>query len=328
MPDQLYLLDSAYGTKDQLKRLNNELKGAGIKPIADIVINHSDSPTFHGTGRPDTGESFFAAPDLDHTNPELRAGLKDWLNWLKNEIGFEGWRFDFARGYAPQYVREYIEGSGMAGELCIGDYLPDMTWGCGRHLAPNQDAARKSVVDWIEGTGGECMAFDFPLKYILNQSIANEEYWRLADSNGKPPGLIGVRPDKAVTFVANHNTDSVKRTAPLPPWGYEAGYAYILTHPGVPCVFWDHVFGTSSEPAVRAAVGALMSVRIRNAITSTSTVTILRHDAGLYLARIDDKLIVKLGPSHAISDIMPKESDGWFLACCGRDWIVWERKNE
>lgn len=35
--------------------------------------------------------------DLDHLNEELRAGLVDWMTWLKNDIGFEGWRFDFVK---------------------------------------------------------------------------------------------------------------------------------------------------------------------------------------------------------------------------------------
>jgi alpha-amylase len=39
-----------------------------------------------------------AAPDLDHANPELRAGLTDWLTWLQQDVGFEGWRFDYSRG--------------------------------------------------------------------------------------------------------------------------------------------------------------------------------------------------------------------------------------
>lgn len=44
--------------------------------------------------------------DLDHHNKELRDGLVDWLKWLHSDIGFEGWRFDFVRGYAPKYCRE------------------------------------------------------------------------------------------------------------------------------------------------------------------------------------------------------------------------------
>lgn len=48
-----------------------------------------------------------AAPaDLDHHNPELRDSLVDWLNWLHSYVGFEGWRFDFVRGYAPEYCKE------------------------------------------------------------------------------------------------------------------------------------------------------------------------------------------------------------------------------
>ena len=36
--------------------------------------------------------------DLDHSNEELRGALKEWLSWLRNEIGFMGWRFDFVKG--------------------------------------------------------------------------------------------------------------------------------------------------------------------------------------------------------------------------------------
>ena len=44
--------------------------------------------------------------DLDHHNPELRESLVDWLNWLAKDVGFVGWRFDFVRGYAPEYCKE------------------------------------------------------------------------------------------------------------------------------------------------------------------------------------------------------------------------------
>jgi hypothetical protein len=38
-----------------------------------------------------------ACADLDHLNEDLRAGLVDWLTWLKNDIGYVGWRFDFVK---------------------------------------------------------------------------------------------------------------------------------------------------------------------------------------------------------------------------------------
>lgn len=32
------------------------------------------------------------------------------------------------------------------------------------------------------------------------------EYWRLVDSQGRPPGLLGMWPSRAVTFIENHDT--------------------------------------------------------------------------------------------------------------------------
>ena len=40
LPGQLYNLDSCYGNKEQLQSLTWALNHAGIKPIADVVINH------------------------------------------------------------------------------------------------------------------------------------------------------------------------------------------------------------------------------------------------------------------------------------------------
>ncbi len=57
----------------------------------------------------------------------FRAGLIDWLNWLKNIIGFDGWRFDFVRGYGASYIQEYInECTTAEAALNVGEYWADM----------------------------------------------------------------------------------------------------------------------------------------------------------------------------------------------------------
>jgi alpha-amylase len=33
----------------------------------------------------------------------------------------------------------------------------------------------------------------------------------------------------------NHSSDTLQNN-----WEVEQGYAYLLTHPGVPCVYWKH----------------------------------------------------------------------------------------
>lgn len=40
LPGQLYNLDSKFGNKEQLQGLNAALKQAGLRPVADIVVNH------------------------------------------------------------------------------------------------------------------------------------------------------------------------------------------------------------------------------------------------------------------------------------------------
>lgn len=53
--------------------------------------------------------------DLDHTNEELRLSIIDWMSWLKTEIGYHGWRFDFTKVF-PALQR----GGPAACRLCPG----------------------------------------------------------------------------------------------------------------------------------------------------------------------------------------------------------------
>ena len=58
---------------------------------------------------------------------------------------------------------------------------------------------------------------------ILQTAVENCEYWRLIDPAGRPPGLIGWCPAKAVTFVENHVTGSTPSFWPFPNWGVMLG---------------------------------------------------------------------------------------------------------
>lgn len=49
-------------------------------------------------------------------------------------------------------------------------------------------------------------------------------------------------PSRAITFIDNHDTGSTLNHWPFPSNHLQEGYAYILTHPGTPCVFYDHLY--------------------------------------------------------------------------------------
>lgn len=60
-------------------------------------------------------------------------------------------------------------------------------------------------------------------------------------------------------YIHPHNptiaTGSTQQHWPYPPGDEESGYAYILTHPGMPCVLWEHYFDNGFGDAIKALIG-------------------------------------------------------------------------
>eukprot|EP00878_Enallax_costatus_P012740 GHUV01013304.1.p1 GENE.GHUV01013304.1~~GHUV01013304.1.p1 ORF type:complete len:368 (+),score=80.23 GHUV01013304.1:345-1448(+) len=362
MPGQLYNLNSNYGNEQQLVELLKQLKAAGITPMADIVINHrcADSQDEHGRwnnyhddhdhdghpidwgrwaivcndhefggqGQHDTGDDFWGAPDLDHANPHLREALTHWLKHLRDNIGFCGWRFDFAKGFAAKYIKEYVDGSGCTDDLNVGELWVDLDWGSG-DLEYNQNAARQRICDWIDATEQRSAAFDFVTKGILQEAVKRCEYWRLKDNKGKAPGLIGWWPRQSVTFVDNHDTGSSQKHWPFPGDKIGQGYAYLLTHPGTPCLFWEHFFDWGK--GVESEIKALIKVRQDAGLVAKSKLEILCAEGDMYVSRTTGKhgsVMLKMGPRYDMGRLCPKSEDGWQKVTKGKDYCVWLKMHE
>lgn len=58
-----------------------------------------NNAVFGGTGNHKTGEDYVAAPNIDHTQDFVRKDIIKWLKLLRS-IGFDGFRFDFVKGYS------------------------------------------------------------------------------------------------------------------------------------------------------------------------------------------------------------------------------------
>ncbi|PKB18915.1 starch-binding protein [Flavobacterium sp. 5] len=348
IPTVWYDLNNAQGTQAQLVSLITDLHSKNIKVIADIVINHRggtlgwydfSTPSWNtptetwsicntsnisasgqkGTGAPDydpvaaglksAGESgsFAAARDLDHSNALVREGIKTWMNWLKNDIGFDGWRYDFVHGYDGKYIKEYNDATNpyfSVGELLEGD--------------------RSKIVKWLDYTKGgtttaASTAFDFATKSALQNAFKDNNLSYLKDGSGKASGLIGVWPSNAVTMLDNHDTGPSPYGQDL--WVFPGdqvlkGYAYLLTHPGTPMVWWPHYFNWG----IKNEIDAMIKIRKDNGLSSTSTLNIVAATNNLYAAIIDDKVAMKLG-----SDSWSPSGTGWTLKLSGTGFAIWDK---
>ncbi len=332
MPRRINIQDSKYGTADQLGGAIKALHAGGVKVLADVVLNHrvgykdwadftdpawgpetitSDDEWGKGTGAKDTGLTAAFARDLDHTGPVVRKGIIEWMGRLRSDTGYDGWRYDFARGYGSGYLLEYNRANPPV--FAVAEIWDDLD-------LKNPDAHRQALGAWLDSVDGEVKVFDFTTKGLLQQAVGEEEYWRLADSSGNPSGLIGLKAASAVTFVDNH--DTVPRADghkgwPFPPGKLMQGYAYILTHPGVPCVFWPDFF----NPARKAAITRLMKLRRSAGIDSASAVSIVKAGKGLYAAIIDGRLALRLGLKASW-----EPGKGWASAAAGPGYKIWIKK--
>ncbi|KAF2299582.1 hypothetical protein GH714_038260 [Hevea brasiliensis] len=234
MPKDLYNLNSRYGSIDELKDLVKCLHEVGLKVLGDAVLNHrcahyqnqngvwnlfggrlnwddraivADDPHFQGRGNKSSGDNFHAAPNIDHSQDFVRKDLKEWLCWLRDEIGYDGWRLDFVRGFWGGYVKDYVDATEPY--FAVGEYWDSLGYTYGE-MDHNQDAHRQRIIDWINATNGTAGAFDVTTKGILHSALERCEYWRLSDQKGKPPGVMGWWPSRAVTFIENHDTGSTQ----------------------------------------------------------------------------------------------------------------------
>lgn len=336
LPRQLNVLNSKYGSEAALSNAISALNSRGIKSVVDVVINHrvgtanwadftnpswgcgavvSNDEWAGHCGAADTGDGYSAARDLDHTNATVQTDLKSWIGTRLKNVGFSGIRYDFSKGYGPSYAKLYHDA--MAPNFCVGEVWTNLDFN-------NVDAHRQQLMSYIDGTGGTCAAFDFTTKGLLNQALSAGEYWRLKDASGKPAGAIGWWPQKSVTFVDNHDTGPSETSSngqnlwPAPADKVMQGYAYILTHPGIPTLYYPHVYDWN----LRGAIKTLISIRTTAGITSTSPVTINAAQAGLYAATISgsaNQVAMKIGST----DWNP--GSGWTLAASGNNYAVWTK---
>ncbi len=279
--------------------------------------------------------------DLDHTNNQVRKDILGYLLFLKS-MGYRGWRYDMVHGYHARHVAEY-------------NRLTDPTFSVGEYDWDKQAAQRGWIWNTSMDTSQEgeerlksaSCVFDYSTYFSLETSIGigcnnNADYLLLYGFNNGL-GLMGDNSDdlpwknKAVTFLENHDTgwrtkedgtneehhdfDSFANN-----WQVEQGYAYILTHPGIPCVFWKHYFDWGQE--LQDKIKALINARKVAGIHSGSILHTQYNakDAGIYAAMVEGKngqLFVRIGGEDDQWEPSRSGYENYREYAYGNRWKVW-----
>ena len=204
-------------------------------------VDNNDWLGFPGTDEIITNTKFFGN-DLNTFSTTVQTRLKDWGNWLAGQVGFDGFRLDFVRGFQESFVADWVNNLPLLGgaqRFIVGEY-----WG-----------ADYRIRDWVNNVaagGADVDGFDFPLKNSLkdmangNQSSFNMAWLNHAGMvrNNSGNGLPG---SSVVTFIDNHDTG--KEHDKWLTKDFKMAYAYTLTHEGRPCIFYPHFYGVTQIDA-------------------------------------------------------------------------------
>lgn len=175
--------------------------------------------------------------DFNTFDDSVQARLNDWGYWLADEVGFDGFRMDFVRGFQEEFASDWVSNLPLldgSQRFIVGEY-----WGNAYRI--------NSWVNTVAGYGADVDAFDFPLKFTLTSMCNGDATWdmtnlnhagmvRNTDGNSLPGTSI-------VTFLDNHDTGKEHDKWVTQDWAM--GYAYMLTHEGRPCVFYPHYYGVT-----------------------------------------------------------------------------------
>ena len=188
--------------------------------------------------------------DTDVRDPVVYRETLRWLRWYIKTAGIDGFRLDAVKHiwfpFCQKLLKDIRKSTGM--ELpAVGEY-----W--------SSDLGK--LLFYLDTVKNEMSLFDVPLHYnFYNASQAGDSFdLRTIFENS----LVKERPENAVTFVDNHDTQYGQSLQSfVADWFKPHCYALILLRQkGLPCVFYSDYYGNpvKDRPSV-LNLGKLMKLR-------------------------------------------------------------------
>jgi alpha-amylase len=268
-------IETRFGSRTEMENMVQIFQSVGVELFYDAVINHSgnadqQAPYQCGTGSgyvifnplsgrfqrtaanfhpnnihcdnnaPYHNKIFFE--DLCHYSAGTKDSLIVWMDYVINDLHFNGFRIDAIKHIEPQIIAQITQA--FPGIYMVGEHWS----GVGE------------IIDYynqVVSNGGNVSLFDFPLRYVL-KDMCNNTSGSFNMNNLDGAGLInsGMSTFSVSTFVENHDFDRIGWDGTISP-GHDPvlfdkpmAYAYIIFSEGRPSVFFKDYFDYGNSGAI------------------------------------------------------------------------------
>ncbi|CAI6337087.1 unnamed protein product [Periconia digitata] len=250
--EDLYAINSNYGTADDLKSLVNSAHSKGMYVMVDVVANHmgqsaissmrpeplNQASSYHSTCEINYADqksvevcSIAGLPDVKTEDSNIRSVYQTWIKWLINEYKFDGARIDTVKHVEKDFWPGFVSASGV---YCIGE-----VW--------------EGNVDYLAGYANSMPGLlNYATYYPMNDFFQQKgSAQALVDSHNTVSSKF---PDPAAlgSFLDNHDN---------PRWLFQKNdhvllrnaLTYVILSRGIPIVYYgtEQAYGGGNDPANR-----------------------------------------------------------------------------
>lgn len=178
---------------------------------------------------------YLMGEDVDFENPEVVEEIFNWAKWYLETTHVDGFRMDAIKHISCSFMKKFLT------ELRKETYQD--LFSIGEYWSSNVD----TLTNYLSSVENSLSLFDVPLHYNFYQaSNSNGNYDMRNIFNGS---LVACNPNKAITFVDNHDTEIGQSLQSwVQDWFKPLAYSLILLRDvGFPCIFYGNYYGIPNQ---------------------------------------------------------------------------------
>ena len=178
---------------------------------------------------------YLMGADIDLNNLDVVDELTNWGKWYLDFTKVDGFRLDAVKHIRADFYKHWLEE--------LRKYAKRDLFAVGEYWSRDINVLR----NYLNEVNYKMNLFDVPLHYNFYDAANSSGNYDMRNIlNGT---LVQFAPDKAITFVDNHDTQPGQSLQSwIPDWFKPLAYSIILLrNQGTPCIFYGDYYGISHD---------------------------------------------------------------------------------